>query len=71
MSLKVQHEFPEAGLHCWPLERCCFCRRATPYWCVEKDVAVCPTCASTRDLDEVPTKAEWCGVEAKAIVRVV
>lgn len=71
MGFKVQHEFPEAGPNWWPLERCCFCRRSTAYWCVEKDVAVCPPCASSHELDDVPTKAEWCGSEARAIKRVV
>lgn len=47
-------EFPEAEEHC------CFCYQITPYWYAKKDVAVCPTCAKTHKVEEVPTKEQWC-----------
>lgn len=41
-------------------EQCCFCDQPTNYWCTEKDVAVCQTCASTHTVAQVPSKKAWC-----------
>jgi len=43
-----------------PPEHCCFCAAPTRLWYAPRDVAVCTSCAETRDESEVPTKDEWC-----------
>lgn len=47
----------------YPHEHCCFCRTPTRFWCAEKDVACCEACASTHELADVPTKAQWFAAE--------
>lgn len=42
------------------LEKCCFCRVETRFWCEERDVACCEECAKKYSLKDVPTKEEWC-----------
>ncbi len=42
-----------------PLERCFKCYEPTPYWCTEKDVACCRSCAEKVTLPEVPLKTVW------------
>lgn len=42
------------------LENCAFCRKPTPYWYKEKDVAVCEECAKWANPEDVPSKLEWC-----------
>jgi hypothetical protein len=48
-----------------PFERCCFCRRPTPYWTLiaarapGAQVACCPDCAKKHRVSEVPTKKAW------------
>ena len=42
-----------------PAEHCCFCAKPTRMWYAPRDVAVCTSCAETRDESEVPTKDEW------------
>lgn len=56
MSINLTPD-PDADTSC--LERCCFCRAPTKFWCAEKDVAVCPKCAETHTPEQVPTKKEW------------
>ena len=71
MSIPIEkEEFPEQ-----PFERCCFCRRPTPWWTNLSDrepgqqVACCPQCAKTRRQPEsVPEKREW--VESERQFRV-
>ena len=46
-------------------ERCCMCREFTPYWHAPTDVALCPSCANTTQLSELPSKREWCEKERK------
>ena len=59
MSLKVTHD--GSGPRD-VLERCCMCRKETPFW-HRSDVALCPDCAKTTKLADLPTKAEWCDKE--------
>lgn len=59
MSLKVTHD--GSGPRD-TLERCCMCRKETPFW-HRSDVALCPDCAKTTKLADLPTKAEWCAKE--------
>ena len=58
--IPIQHEGEEAGA-AFPSvqELCCFCFQRTSYWYVRKDVAVCPACAKTHRVSEVPTKDIW------------
>jgi len=55
--VKVKRESEDMGGP--PYERCCFCQKPTPYWCIQKDVALCPECAQTAHFEDVPTKEEW------------
>jgi len=49
-----------------PFERCCFCRKPTPFWTQLENrtpgqqVACCEACASRAHVQDVPTKAVWC-----------
>lgn len=43
-------------------ERCCICRRHTPYW-HQSDVALCQPCALVTAPNDLPCKAEWCTKE--------
>lgn len=53
--MKVVHDgFSDGGEHC------CFCHRITHFWYEPKDVAVCPSCAATRLVRNVPNKEDWC-----------
>jgi hypothetical protein len=61
--IKVVHDGTKPGDCC--AERCCNCRAPTHYWYAPKDVAVCPDCASTMKVSDVPTKAVWCAKEAR------
>lgn len=53
----------------WESERCCFCRKPTPFWTALEDrtpgqqVACCETCSGLHEPSEVPSKAEWCDSE--------
>lgn len=66
MPVKVVHE-KEFGMsvpNC--LERCCKCRKPTPYWYPKKprDCALCPDCATNiRKVSEIPLKKDWCRFE--------
>ncbi len=40
-------------------ENCCFCRRPTPYWIVNADVACCQSCATRATKADIPTKDQW------------
>jgi len=57
------------------LEKCCFCRKPTPYWTHLEDrtpgeqVACCETCAAVKLPAQVPTKKEWCAKEARLEAR--
>ena len=42
-----------------PFERCCFCRRPTPFWFQPKDVACCRECGGRAEPSDVPSKKEW------------
>jgi hypothetical protein len=42
-----------------PHEDCTCCSKPTPYWSVMKDVPVCPGCAKTFELNDIPTKQDW------------
>lgn len=57
MSLKVVHDGWQPGE---PMENCCLCFIRTPYWHQPRDVALCPSCAETAKISDLPTKAEWC-----------
>lgn len=40
-------------------ERCWFCRRMTPFWATNFDIAVCEQCAGRAYPDDLPNKAQW------------
>lgn len=67
MPVKVIHEKKLTGWnlpHC--LERCCKCRKPTPYWYPKRprDCALCPDCAKKiKKVSEIPLKKDWCGFE--------
>jgi len=42
-----------------PAERCCFCKKVTPYWAGEGDIPVCELCAQFRTPDDLPAKEAW------------
>lgn len=48
-----------------PYERCCLCRKPTPWWYAPNDVAVCKTCGATRTVSDLPTKEEWFAAEQR------
>jgi recombinational DNA repair protein (RecF pathway) len=48
-----------------PHERCCICRKPTPYWYRPRDVALCRPCARITRKANVPTKAQWFAKEGK------
>lgn len=54
--IEVQREPAEFGP---PFEPCAICSKETPYWFVEKDVPICPTCAISLDAEDVPSKEAW------------
>jgi hypothetical protein len=60
--IPIHIEDPDEDIH----ERCCFCRNPTAYWSAlqdrkpEKQVALCPHCASRANPDDLPSKATWC-----------
>jgi len=61
MTIPIQREPDE--LTCGfrgVMEQCCFCWSRTPFWNVKRDVAVCPDCAKTHRVAEIPPKEEWC-----------
>lgn len=47
------------------MENCCKCGQPTRYWygTGARNVALCQTCASQVDRDDLPTKKEWCEYE--------
>ena len=59
-----------------PFERCCFCRKPTPWWTKlprrtpGAQVACCQACSQERKHKDVPTKDEWCDKEER-LMRVV
>lgn len=60
MTLVVTHDGePEWGVK----ENCCLCRAPTHYWHKPTDVALCPNCAQTAKLEDLPSKKEWCEKE--------
>lgn len=69
MPIKLTHDGTTPRDCC--AENCCKCRAPTRYWYAAKDVAVCPECARTMRVADVPTKAEWCAKEALLSRRVV
>lgn len=52
-----------------PYERCCFCRKPTPYWTTltsrpaNENVACCKKCAEVYRIKDVPSKRYWCEKE--------
>ena len=66
MALIVTHDGGSPGD---TREHCCICRAKTNYWYTPKDVALCPDCAKTTHLAQVPTKAEWCAKESAIFKR--
>ena len=54
MSIKVVSD------RCGAVDRCCFCWKPSSYWYLRRDVVVCPTCAKTHRVSEVPSKQVWC-----------
>lgn len=56
--IEVVREDPEPSS--FEVENCCFCRRSTPFWYREKDVAVCVECAGHASPEDVPDKETWC-----------
>jgi hypothetical protein len=58
MSLKVTHDGETGPIK----ERCCMCRCPTNYW-HKSDVALCLHCKDKTQLEDLPTKAEWCAKE--------
>lgn len=52
-----------------PDEPCCFCGKGARTWYEPRDVAVCETCAETRDPSEVPSKTAWCAAVDAATER--
>lgn len=59
MTLKVHHD---GSLEGEMAERCCMCRAKTYFWHAS-DVALCPDCAKTTKLADLPTKQAWCNSE--------
>lgn len=54
-----------------PYERCCFCRKPTPYWYFpggvenkkplgNNEVACCLLCAKEATVKDMPSKRTWC-----------
>jgi len=63
---------PKAVTAKWhEMERCCFCRKRTPFWTALADrtpgeqVACCETCAAAKSPAQVPTKKDWFDKEAR------
>lgn len=50
-----------------PMERCCFCRRVTPFWYEPKDVPVCEDCSKNHSPKDVPSKEDWCAKEQEVL----
>ena len=67
--IEVEHEKGVEGLR--SIENCCFCRKATRYWYLPKDVACCPGCAERAATKDVPSKKVWCRRERIATRRMV
>jgi hypothetical protein len=57
MAIEVKLEKDDLPLG---VERCCFCRKITPYWYKPADVACCQSCAKRADDRDVPDKKTWC-----------
>ena len=55
--IEVDHEKDVTDLRA--VERCCFCRRATRFWYLPKDVACCEKCALKAEPKDVPSKKVW------------
>lgn len=49
-----------------PSERCCLCKAPTRYWHTPLDVAVCPACAQSAEVEQLPTKEQWLRSESFA-----
>lgn len=49
------------------LENCCKCRQPTRYWygTGARNVALCQTCASQVEPEDLPSKKEWCEEERR------
>jgi hypothetical protein len=73
MAIPIVHDSALGVPSSEPAENCCFCFCRTRYWNTKRDVSVCPDCAKTRKVAEIPLKAVWCEqVEEKfpSIVRI-
>jgi hypothetical protein len=57
--LNVTHENLPDDIIISELERCCICRKETPYWYQPIDIALCHICAQYATVDDLPTKREW------------
>ena len=62
MAIPVHHE-PAGVLFASVMEHCCMCRTPTRFWHQPVDVALCPSCADTTAMEQLPTKAEWLAKE--------
>ena len=51
----VKDDFPSY----MPGEPCALCTKPTNYWYEPHDVAVCPECAKTASVADVPSKRDW------------
>ena len=65
MTIPVSSEISAGVIDPHDMERCCFCRKATPFWTSIEDrapgdqVACCDGCASRGFPSDVPSKRVW------------
>jgi hypothetical protein len=57
--LDVTHENYEVDILDPHYERCCICRKETPYCYIPLNIALCHICAQYAEIDDLPTKKEW------------
>lgn len=59
--VKIEHENDSLI----PCEKCCICRKVTPFWTKLEDrtpgqqVALCALCAEHAEAGDIPTKMVW------------